>query len=357
MRILAVTDLWHPTVNGTVRMVEQINRQLEAMGHQVVVIGPRQFETMPFPGDPEVNVALQPHKTVGPLMLAARPDAIHLWTAGPIGVAARNILGTRHIPFTSSYVTKVPEYLQARFGVPMEKTFTTLRIFHKISRCVMVPSAGIIDELKARGFGDNMKLWWAGTDTELFRPREKSFLDLPRPIHLNVGRVTIEKNLEAFLKLDLPGSKLVVGDGPERARLQKQFPNVHFVGVKQGEELAQYYAAADVFVFPSRTDTLGLVMMESLAAGVPVAAFPVTGPNEVIADSGAGVLDEDLGKAIAAARKIDPALCRAYALRFSWAQSARDFLANLAPLKRSVATQGRPGDAHEQPGDAPDLLD
>ena len=232
----------------------------------------------------------------------------------------------------------------------MAQTFAKLQLFHKISRCVMVPSAGIIDELKARGFVDNMKLWWAGTDTGLFRPREKGFLDLPRPIHLNVGRVTIEKNLEAFLNLDLPGSKLVVGDGPERTRLEKQFPQVHFAGVKQGEELAKYYAAADVFVFPSRTDTLGLVMMESLAAGVPVAAFPVTGPNEVIADSGAGVLDEDLGKAIEAARKIDPALCRAYAMRFSWAQSARDFLANLAPLKRSVATQGRPGDA-------PDLLD
>ncbi|MGH6941716.1 glycosyltransferase family 4 protein [Hypericibacter sp.] len=349
LRILAVTDLWHPTVNGTVRMIEQIDRQLEIMGHEVVVIGPRRFQTIPFPGDSEVIVALSPEKTIGPMMLAARPDAIHLWTAGPVGVAARNILGRRNIPFTSSYVTKSPEYMQARFGVPMAKTFATLHVFHKISRCLMVPSDGIIDELKARGFGNNLRLWQAGTDAELFRPREKGFLDLPRPIHLNVGRVTIEKNLEAFLRLDLPGSKLVVGDGPERARLQKQFPAVHFVGVKQGEELAKYYAAADVFVFPSRTDTLGLVMMESLAAGVPVAAFPVTGPNEVIADGGAGVLDEDLGKAIEAARKIDPAHCRAYAMRFSWARSARDFLANLAPLKGSVAAQ-------ERPGDAPDLL-
>jgi glycosyltransferase involved in cell wall biosynthesis len=350
LRILIVTDLWHPTVNGTVRVIGQVNRQLEAMGHQVVVIGPRRFQTIPFPGDPEVIVALHPEKTIGPMMLAARPDAIHLWTAGPVGVAARNILGGRNIPFTSAYLTKSPEYMQARFGIPMEKTFATLRPFHQVSRCVMVPSDGIIGELKARGFGNNLKLWWAGTDTDLFRPREKSFLDLPRLIHLYVGRVTIEKNLEAFLKLDLPGSKLVVGDGPERARLQQQFPKVHFAGVKQGEELAKHYAAADVFVFPSRTDTLGLAMMESLAAGVPVAAFPVTGPNEVIADSGAGVLDEDLGKAIEAARGIDPAHCRAYAMRFSWAQSTREFLANLAPLKSSVATQ-------ERPGDAPDLLD
>ncbi|MGH6882163.1 MAG: glycosyltransferase, partial [Hypericibacter sp.] len=252
LRILAVTDLWHPTVNGTVRMIEQIDRQLEIMGHEVVVIGPRRFQTIPFPGDSEVIVALSPEKTIGPMMLAARPDAIHLWTAGPVGVAARNILGRRNIPFTSSYVTKSPEYMQARFGVPMAKTFATLHVFHKISRCLMVPSDGIIDELKARGFGNNLRLWQAGTDAELFRPREKGFLDLPRPIHLNVGRVTIEKNLEAFLRLDLPGSKLVVGDGPERARLQKQFPAVHFVGVKQGEELAKYYAAADVFVFPSR---------------------------------------------------------------------------------------------------------
>jgi glycosyltransferase involved in cell wall biosynthesis len=349
LRILIVTDLWHPTVNGTVRMAAEVIRRLESMGHPVTVIGPERFRTAPFPGDPEVAVALQPEKTIGRMMLEAKPQAIHIWTAGPIGVAARNILGAYKIPFTSCYATKSPEYMQARFGVPLARTFATLRLFHKTSRCVMVPSEGVIAELKAWGFGDNLKVLWAGTDTDLFRPRDKSFLDLPRPIHLNVGRVTIEKNLEAFLTLDLPGSKLVVGEGPERARLQAKFPDVHFAGVKQGEPLAKYYAAADIFVFPSRTDTFGMVMLEALSSGLPVAAFPVSGPREVLSDSGAGVLDEDLGKAAEAARGIDPALCRAHAMRFSWEQSARDFLANLAPIEIPRRL--------EQPGDAPDLLD
>ena len=342
-----MTDLWHPTVNGTVRMIGQVKRELEQAGHQITVIGPERFKTVPFPGDPEIKVAVHPEETIGRMMLEARPEAIHIATAGPVGAAARNILAARKIPFTTAFLTRSPEYMLARFGIPLEKTYATLRAFHAPSRCVMVPSEGIIAELKAHKFGDNLKLWWAATNTERFRPRDKSFLDLPRPIHLNVGRVTIEKNLEAFLELDLPGSKLVVGDGPERARLQKQFPDVHFVGTKQGEELAQYYAAADVFVFPSRTDTLGLVMMEALASGLPVAAFPVTGPNEVIGKSGAGVLDEDLGKAIVAALRIDPARCRAYAMQFSWARSARDFLALLAPIP-AVDGAG--------PGDAPDLL-
>jgi glycosyltransferase involved in cell wall biosynthesis len=349
VRILIVTDLWHPTVNGTVRMIGQIKRQLEQSGHQITVIGPERFKTRPFSGDPEVPVAIRPEETIGPMMREAQPEAIHIATAGPIGVAARNILAARKIPFTTAFLTRSPEYMQARFGIPLEKTYATLRAFHAASRCVMVPSAGIIAELKALNFGKNLKLWPVGTNTERFRPRDKGFLDLPRPIHLNVGRVTIEKNLEAFLGLDLPGSKLVVGDGPERARLQKQFSDVHFVGMKQGEELAKYYAAADVFVFPSRTDTLGLVMMEALASGLPVAAYPVTGPNEVIGDSGSGVLDEDLGKAIAAARKIDPAKCRAYAMQFSWARSARDFLAMLAPIRGAAIKE--PG-----PGDMPDLL-
>ena len=349
LRILIITDLWHPTVNGTVRMMEQVKRQLEQSGHQIAVIGPERFQTKPFPGDPEILIAIQPEGTIGRMMLKARPEAIHIATAGPIGAAARNILTARRVPFTTAFLTRSPEYMQARFDIPLERTYANLRAFHAPSRCVMVPSAGIIAELKARKFGDNLKLWWAGTDTELFRPRDKGFLDLPRPIHLNVGRVTIEKNLEAFLGLDLPGSKLVVGDGPERARLQERFPDVHFVGTKQGEELARHYAAADVFVFPSRTDTLGLVMMEALASGLPVAAFPVTGPNEVIGDSGAGVLDEDLGKAIDAALRIDPVRCRAHAMQFSWARSARDFLALLAPFH--VVPAGAPG-----PGDAPDLL-
>jgi glycosyltransferase involved in cell wall biosynthesis len=349
LRILIVTDLWHPTVNGTVRTIGQVKRQLEQSGHHITVIGPQHFKTTPFPGDPEVPVAIRPEETIGRMMLEARPEAIHIATAGPIGAAARNILAARRIPFTTAFLTRSPEYMLARFGVPLAKTYATLRAFHAPSRCVMVPSEGIIAELKARNFGNNLKLWSGGTDTDRFRPRDKGFLDLPRPIHLNVGRVTIEKNLEAFLGLDLPGSKLVIGDGPERARLQKEFPDVHFVGTKQGEELAKCYAAADVFVFPSRTETLGLVMMEALASGLPVAAYPVIGPNEVIGDSGTGVLDEDLGKAIEAARKIDPAKCRAYAMRFSWAQSARDFLSLLAPIQAGAV--GAPG-----PGDAPDLL-
>lgn len=349
MRILIVTDLWHPTVNGVVRVIEQVNRQLERMGHEMKVIGPKQFETTTLPGDPDVLVAIHPEQTIGRLMLEARPEAIHIATAGPVGIAARNALAAKGIPFTTAFLTKLPEYMQMRFGVPRAKTFAKLRTFHAPATCVMVPSEGVIAELRAEGLGNELRLWSGGVDTDLFQPRDKSFLTLPRPIHLYVGRVSVEKNLDAFLALDLPGSKLVVGDGPELARLKHDYPKAHFAGVKQGEELAKHYAAADLFVFPSLTDTQGIVILEALASGLPVAALPVTGPNEVIGNSGAGVLDEDLGKAIEAARSIDPALCRAHAMQFSWARSAREFLALLTPIKG--ATVAAPG-----PGDTPDLL-
>jgi glycosyltransferase involved in cell wall biosynthesis len=331
LRILIATDAWQPQINGVVRTLGRVAAELRAQGHVVEVIGPDRFRTFPCPTYPEIRLALLPGRRLGRMIEAFKPDAIHISTEGPIGRAARAWCLRQGRPFTTAYHTRFPEYLRARLAVPLAWSYAAMRRFHAPSTAVMVATDSVAAELEARGFR-NIRRWSRGVDTDLFRPREseKGFLDLPRPIHLYVGRVAVEKNLEAFLALDLPGSRLVVGDGPQMGELKRRYPDAHFVGAKEGEELARYYAAADLFVFPSRTDTFGLVLLEALASGLPVAAYPVPGPLDVIDDSGAGALDEDLGRAIEAARKIPPERCRALALEFSWTQSARQFMANLA---------------------------
>jgi glycosyltransferase involved in cell wall biosynthesis len=328
MRILLVTDAWHPQVNGVVRTLSTLKGQLEAAGHEVIYITPDQFNTVPCPTYSEIRLALLPGKKMARIIEGFRPCVVHIATEGTLGVAARKYCVKRDIPFTTAFHTKFPEYLNARFKVPVSWSYKALRWFHGKANNVMVATQTIENELIGHGF-KNIRRWSRGVDTDLFKPRDKDFLKLPRPIMLYVGRVAIEKNIEAFLKLDKPGTKVVVGDGPQLALLQRKYPNVVFTGAKQGEELARHFAAADVFVFPSLTDTFGLVLLEAMACGVPVAAYPVPGPLDVIGDAPVGCLDKDLSRAIDEALKASPENCRAHAETFSWAACTEQFLSNV----------------------------
>ena len=272
-----------------------------------------------------------PARRMARIIEGARPCVVHIATEGPLGFAARRYCLRRKVPFTTAFHTKFPEYLNARLRVPVSWSYKAMRRFHAPSQSVMVATQTVESELKGHGF-DNIKRWSRGVDTKLFRPRDKNFLDLPRPIALYVGRVAVEKNIEAFLALNQPGSKVVVGDGPQLQQLSRKYPGVVFAGVKEGEELAKYFAAADVFVFPSLTDTFGLVLLEALACGVPVGAYPVAGPLDVIGDAPVGCLDADLGTAVLKALDASPAACRAHAESYSWEASTQQFLANIAPF-------------------------
>ena len=301
------------------------------------MITPDRFRSIPCPTYPEIRLALRPGRALARMVEAAQPCAIHIATEGPLGWAARRYCLRRRVPFTTAYHTKFPEYIQARFRVPLPLSYAVMRRFHGKSSRVMVATQGIEDELAKRGFG-NIGRWSRGVDTELFRPRPEAkgeagpFADLPRPVFLYVGRVAVEKNIQAFLDLDLPGSKVVVGDGPLLDDLRRRHGAVRFVGAKFGEELALHYAAADCFVFPSRTDTFGLVLLEALASGLPVAAYPVPGPLDVVGGSPAGMLSEDLRAAALAALGIPAEVARGHALTFSWAACTRQFLDNLKPF-------------------------
>ncbi|TAK99675.1 MAG: glycosyltransferase family 1 protein, partial [Rhodospirillaceae bacterium] len=330
MRILIVTDAWHPQINGVVRTLTTLQAHLNAAGHEAIAITPDMFRTIPCPTYPEIRLALFPARRMAKVIESFRPCVVHIATEGPIGVAARGYCVKRDVPFTTAFHTKFPEYVQARFKVPVAWTYRLVRWFHAPSRSIMVATPTVEAELTRWGF-TNIKRWSRGVDTRLFRPRDKSFLDLPRPISLYVGRVAVEKNIEAFLKLDIPGSKVVVGDGPQLNVMQRRYPNVVFVGSKTGEDLAAHYAAADVFVFPSLTDTFGLVLLEALASGVPVAAYPVAGPLDVIGNAPVGCLDADLATAVRRALSADPAACRAHAETYSWDASVRQFVSHIRP--------------------------
>jgi len=338
MRILVVSDAWLPQVNGVVRTLDTLRRELEQAGHEVVMVTPDRFRTLPCPTYPEIRLAVRPGRQIARLIEAAQPCAIHIATEGPLGWAARRYCLRRRLPFTTAYHTKFPEYIKARFRVPLRLSYAVMRRFHSPSSRVMVATQGIESELLQRGFR-HIGRWSRGVDTDLFRPRPEArgeggpLAGLAGPVFLYVGRVAVEKNVEAFLALDLPGSKAVVGDGPQFEELRRRYPAVHFAGARFGEDLARHYAAADVFVFPSRTDTFGLVLLEALASGLPVAAYPVPGPLDVIGASAAGKLDTDLRAAALAALGTDPATCRAHALDFSWAASTRQFIENLAPFE------------------------
>jgi glycosyltransferase involved in cell wall biosynthesis len=332
LRILLATDAWEPQVNGVVVTLRNTVSWLERWGHEVRVVSPEGFRTFPMPTYPEIPLAILPGRGVARRICEFEPDAIHIATEGPIGAAARAFCLRGRLAFTTAYHTCFPEYVKPRFGVPLAMTYAWLRRFHAPSSALLVATPAIRALLEARGFR-NLADWSRGVDTELFVPSARRFEDLRRPVFLYVGRVAVEKNLPAFLGLELPGTKLVVGDGPQRAELERRFPGAVFAGMKTGAELASCYQRADVFVFPSRTDTFGLVLAESMACGTPVAAYPVRGPIDVVKDPAAGVLDNDLARAALAALALDRDRVRRYGERFSWESSTRQFVSHLAPVR------------------------
>ncbi|NVN84742.1 MAG: glycosyltransferase family 1 protein [Rhodopseudomonas sp.] len=328
MRILVATDAWHPQVNGVVRTLTMMADAAKTLGADVSFITPQSFPTVGLPSYPDLRVAIPRPAKIARLIAEAQADCIHIATEGPIGIAVRSYCRKRGLRFTTSFHTRFPEYISARLPIPESWVWAWLRRFHGRSQAVMAATPALAEELRSRGFR-NVVLWPRGVDAGLFHPREGADFGLPRPVFLSVGRVAVEKNLEAFLALDLPGTKVVVGDGPARAGLQLAYPDAVFLGARQGEALGQAYAAADVFVFPSKTDTFGLVLLEALGSGVPVAAFPVTGPRDVIGDAPVGVLSDDLQQACLSALKISPQACLEFAASQTWAASARAFIENV----------------------------
>jgi glycosyltransferase involved in cell wall biosynthesis len=334
MRILIATDAWHPQVNGVVRTLTSLARSASALGAEINFLTPDGFPSVGVPTYPGLRIALPNRREIAARIEAVSPDAIHIATEGPIGWAARAYCRRRRLAFTTSYTTRFPEYIAARSIVPATLSYAVLRHFHAAAAMTMVATASLRQELSARGFR-KLGNWTRGVDTTLFTPNDPAELDLPRPIFMTVGRVAVEKNLEAFLSLDLPGSKIVIGDGPQKAELQRRYPKARFLGEKTGKDLTSHLAAADVFVFPSRTDTFGVVQLEALACGTPVAAFPVTGPLDVIADHPVGALDSDLKSACIRALGASRETCRSFALERSWENSARQFIGNLSALQPS----------------------
>jgi 1,2-diacylglycerol 3-alpha-glucosyltransferase/glucuronosyltransferase len=341
MLTLIATDAWRPQVNGVVSTLERMTQAAAEFGARFDFLTPQGMRTAPMPTYPDIRVAITTPGGIARRIEQAAPDHIHIATEGPIGwLTRRHCLKTKRV-FTTSYHTRFPEYIRARTGIPEALTYAGLRRFHAPSATVMAPTPTIAAELTRRGF-ENVRLWTRGVDHALFRPRASKALDLPRPIFLSVGRVAVEKNLEALLELDLPGSTVIVGEGPARAALERRYPRAHFLGAKYGEALADIYASADAFVFPSRTDTFGIVLLEAMASGLPVAAFPVPGPIDVVGPV-AGILSEDLRAACLAALTIAREAAREYSLRYTWRESARQFLENVEASRskrvRPVAKQ------------------
>jgi glycosyltransferase involved in cell wall biosynthesis len=337
-RILIVSDAWTPQVNGVVRTLTTVVTELEGMGHVVEVIGPDRFRTLPCPTYPDIRLSFMPRRKMTRMIEAFRPDALHIATEGPLGIAARSWAKRHDLAFTTAFHTRFPEYLHARIGLSMGLTYSLLRRFHGAGDGVMVATASICDELSGRGF-QRLRHWSRGVDLSLFHPELREvapeFVGLARPIFLTVGRVAVEKNIPAFLDLDLPGTKIVVGDGPRLAALRRQYRDVVFTGPRFGRDLARAYASADVFVFPSKTDTFGLVVLEALACGTPVAAYPAPGPRDILAGAmePVGALNSDLGTAALQALAADRDACRAHAETFSWRACAEAFLTHLVPLR------------------------
>ena len=333
MRIALATDAWTPQTNGVVTTLKATAATLNLAGHEVRIISPQGLTTIACPSYPEIRLALSPGAYVARELKAFRPHAIHIATEGPLGLAVRRYCRARRVPFTTSYHTRYPEYLRARWPIPLALSYAWLRRFHRAAERTFVSSASLEALLAERGF-QHLHRWRRGVDLRTFYPRppHPELVPLARPIMACVGRLAVEKNVDAFLALDLPGTKLVIGDGPERATLAQRYPQVRFAGYRFGAELAALLSGADVLVFPSLTDTFGLVMVEALACGVPVAAFPVPGPLDVIEPGVTGVLHKDLRRAVAAALRLDRAACVRAASGFSWQAATNQFLSGLAPI-------------------------
>ncbi|WP_430389512.1 glycosyltransferase family 4 protein [Blastomonas fulva] len=338
MKIAIVTDAWSPQVNGVVRTLTSVTDRLRALGHDVLVISPDQYASIPCPSYPEIRLALATRHGVGTRLTDFAPDAVHIATEGPLGIAARRFCLNHGYPFTTAYHTQFPDYLARRTGLPASVFWPFIRWFHAPATAILVSTETVRAQLRAQGL-HQLVHWGRGVDLACFTPSAPVpalYADLPRPIQLYVGRVAVEKNIEAFLASEHPGSRVVVGDGPAREALARAYPHAHFVGAQTGTALAGHYAGADVFVFPSRTDTFGLVMIEAMACGTPVAAYPVSGPLDVLA-SASGVMDEDLTRAIAGALRLDRQACARAGRSFTWEASTRQFLNALVPITAPVA--------------------
>lgn len=337
MKVVTISDAWEPQVNGVVRTIQATNRELERAGHRIEVIGPDRFASIPCPGYDGIRLAVLPGLSLARHLDAAiaadEEVAIHVATEGPLGRAARRWCLRHRVPFTTAYHTRFPQYLKAMFNVPEAWTYAVLRRFHRSAAVVMAPTPTVEEELRGQSVG-NIGRWSRGVDTTIFQPSAPLPLDVPGPVFLYVGRVSVEKNIRAFLQLDLPGTKVVAGVGPALDGLRQRHPEARFVGVLPADQLARLYSSADVFVFPSLTDTFGLVMLEALACGTPVAAFPVQGPVDVIGNAPVGVLDHDLRKAALAALRIERPACREFALTQSWTAVTDDFIRLQQPVRK-----------------------
>lgn len=333
-RVLIATDAWHPQVNGVVRSLDTTARTLRTWGHTVEVVEPTAFVSYPVPFYPEIRLALPRPGRVYDRVRRFRPDHVHIATEGPLGLLVRHFCRRRGWKFTTSYHTRFPEYLKELARVPLWPTYRFLRWFHDGAASMQVATPSLEKELTGRGFRPTIRRWSRGVDLGIFHPRPKPAGAYPRPAMLYVGRVSHEKNIEDFLKLDVPGTKLVVGDGPARAELERKYPAAVFLGYRKGEALGEVYAAADVFVFPSRTDTFGIVVIEALASGLPVAAYPATGPIDIVTRDELGAIDDDLGAAVRRALATgDPAACAAEGASYTWERCTRQFFENLVPVR------------------------
>lgn len=331
MRIAIATDAWEPQVNGVVTTLGQTRDELERQGHEVLMITPEGRRTIPCPTYPEIRLTLFASRGVERDLAEFQPDCVHIATEGTLGLATRRWCKRFRMPFTTAYHTQFPEYVRARFPIPVSWTVAALKWFHKPAVRTMVPTEGIRQLLIDRGFED-VVIWSRGVETDVFRPDDPVDYDVERPVWVYVGRVAVEKNIEAFLDLELTGSKVIIGDGPDRERLVREYPGCHFLGYKFGRELARHLAGADVFVFPSKTDTFGIVMLEAMACGLPVAAYPVTGPIDVVRDGETGILHDDLKTACIKALALDGSVARRFAEGRSWQRSTEQFATNLAPV-------------------------
>jgi len=334
MKIAIVTDAWEPQVNGVVRTLKMTTRELTLLGHQVDVISPQGFRNVPCPTYPDIRLALATRSMVARQLDAIAPDCLHIATEGPLGWAARGVAMSRGWPFTTAYHSRFPEYLHLRTRLPVSWSYAVLRRFHNAGAAALVPTEQMAADLRERGF-TTPRLWSRGVNLEVFTPEGPRLTRQRDPVFLYVGRLAVEKDVDAFLRLDLPGEKWVAGTGPEEARLHREYPGVRWFGVLEAPQLAELYRSADVKVFPSRTDTFGLVLAESMACGTPVAALPVIGPIDVVGTSGqGGALSHDLRQACLDALKCDRQAVHAFAQRYSWAAATRQFEAALQPFKR-----------------------
>ena len=325
MRIAILTDAWFPQVNGVVRTLNMTISILEQWGHEILCINPQHFKTLPMPTYPDIPLSILPYRKLRRLLDEFQPDAIHISTEGPIGWAGRRYCLRHRSPYTSTYHTRFPEYVRLRAPIPLALSYAFVRRFHGTAVHTMVATRSMRTTLEARGF-KNLAYWTRGVDISHFKPRHEPVLDLPRPIFLYLGRVAVEKNIRDFLELDLPGTKVVIGDGPAREELEQRYPEARFLGYLKNGKLARHLASVDVMVFPSRTDTFGLVMLEAMACGVPVATYPVAGPLDVIKNGVNGWMDEDLQLAATQALSVDREACRQFAEGYSWEACTRQFL-------------------------------